>query len=546
MGSLLLIDDELDILESLEELFKYEVAKDLDVYTANSARKAIELLDRIKFDVVMTDIRMPGMNGIELFRLIKKNWPRCRVVFLTGYKEFDYLYEVSEYKDVRYLLKSEEDSVIVRTVLEAFGEIEKMMAASLPAAEELSKPDKSEMWAAKEFINRIIRSGGSVERLRTHIESFGMRIEVDAPMLAFLFKIDPASQEELSTEEYDSYESMRRIAEHFMPAQLDTRIYLVANVFGLLLLLPEKVDDCSISDWERLFHIGFGALEYIQENFNETTGKSVSFVASPSPCTLSELGDRYERLKRTAIATIGTGKQMIVKVRQDRDADAPDAPSPLLLQAGLKRLETNLELRKPEQYFETLNGLTDAILRSSDARHDLKPELYYGLATALMRFINENHLTDSLANSVDFNALLTDRPVSWEQAISKLYEASGTVFDVLGDPKNKNNEALHKIVLYIERNLDKDLTLNRLAEIGCFNPSYLSRIFKQTYGSNLSEHIIKQRMELAKQLLRTTPKRISEISAEAGYASHHSFTRVFKQIVGMSPIEYRDKYGEFA
>ena len=65
MGNLLIVDDEPDILESLEEMFKYESGLDIDVYVAKSATNAVRLLEKIKFDVVMTDIKMPGMNGIE-------------------------------------------------------------------------------------------------------------------------------------------------------------------------------------------------------------------------------------------------------------------------------------------------------------------------------------------------------------------------------------------------------------------------------------------------------------------------------------------------
>ena len=72
MGNLLIVDDEPDILESLEEMFKYESGLDIDVYVAKSATNAVKLLEKIKFDVVMTDIKMPGMNGIDLFKLIKR------------------------------------------------------------------------------------------------------------------------------------------------------------------------------------------------------------------------------------------------------------------------------------------------------------------------------------------------------------------------------------------------------------------------------------------------------------------------------------------
>ena len=546
MGSLLIIDDELEILDSLRDMFKYEVSEDIDVYTANSARKAIELLDRIKFDVVMTDIRMPGMNGIELFRVIKNNWPKCRVIFLTGYKEFDYLYEINEYKDVRYLLKSEEDSVIIQTVLEAFSEIRSMMTENFVSPADVMRQDKAQMWLRKEYINQVIYSKSTPDNLQQQISDFNIPINVTLPMLAFLFHLDNITSDELLGREYELYEDLFRIVQHFMPSKVQAYIHFTANAYGLLIMQPKDLADALTPGWDRLFHISFGALEYIQENFKETLSKSVSFVTSSKPCMLDQLAEHYEQLKRLAVSKIGMNEQMIIIAEKAVLPETNDTLSPVILQPKIQTLVTNLELRKPAQYFETLDGLTASIAQASQKYYDIKWDLYYSIAIQLIHFINENHLTETISGKISLDLLLTKKQPSWEHASNYLYEVSHCIFEILdAEPRNRTNEALHKVVIYIENNLNEDLTLNRLAEIGCFNPSYLSRIFKQTYGSNLSEYIVKQRMDLAKRMLCTTTKRINEISLIAGYTSHHSFTRVFKHIVGVSPVDYRDKYGEF-
>ena len=123
----MIVDDELEILEWLKELFCYDCDRKLDVYGANSGKKALQLLNEVSFDVVLTDIKMPGMDGVALFRKIKENWPKCKVIFLTGYRDFDYIYEIIQNKDVRYVLKSEGDQVIMDHVLQAFGEIDEML-----------------------------------------------------------------------------------------------------------------------------------------------------------------------------------------------------------------------------------------------------------------------------------------------------------------------------------------------------------------------------------------------------------------------------------
>jgi AraC-type DNA-binding domain-containing proteins len=545
MGSLLIIDDELDILDSLKEMFTYEVTEDIDVYTANSARKAIQLLDRVKFDVILTDIRMPGMNGIELFRVIKNNWPNCRVIFLTGYKEFDYLYEINEYKDVRYLLKSEEDEVIIQTVLDAFTDIQNMMTLQLPASRDLKEENKAQMWLRKEFMNQVMYSKHGQDIPLTKLDDLKIPLNPAHPMLMFLFRLDNLSTEEYLGDEYALYEKIPPIIYHFMPEQAQPYIHFIADGYGIVILQPKLVTEAAAPDWERLFHVCYGALEYIQENCIGTLNQAISFVASSRLCSFQQLMAPFEHLKKIAISKIGMNEQMIVKAEAAELQDTSSLGKTINLQPRIQLLVTHLELRKPVPYFEVLDELSSSLSHSTNIHYDVKFELYYNIAVCLLNFINENNLIKTVAAKINLDRLLTRNHPSWENSFNYLYEVSHCIFEVIGhEARNRTNEALQKVEHYIENNLSEDLTLNRLAEISSFNPAYLSRIFKQTYNCKLSEYILKQRMELAKRLLRTTTKRINEIAITAGYVSPHSFTRVFRNVVGMSPLEYRDKYGE--
>ena len=90
MYSLLLVDDETLILDGLYNNIAWEDSGFTDVYNADDAQKALEILDRRRVDVVVTDISMPGLSGLELCERIRARWPLCRVVMLTGYRDFEY------------------------------------------------------------------------------------------------------------------------------------------------------------------------------------------------------------------------------------------------------------------------------------------------------------------------------------------------------------------------------------------------------------------------------------------------------------------------
>ena len=84
MNSLLIVDDEIEILQWLKDLFSYECDRELDVYTASSGRKAIELLNHMRFDVVLTDIKMPGMDGMETCKKLRQRYPEANVFMVSS------------------------------------------------------------------------------------------------------------------------------------------------------------------------------------------------------------------------------------------------------------------------------------------------------------------------------------------------------------------------------------------------------------------------------------------------------------------------------
>jgi Response regulator containing CheY-like receiver domain and AraC-type DNA-binding domain len=116
MYRLLIVDDEPVILEGLVQLFEQLDEPKLDVCQAYSPGEAIELAKRTKIDIVLSDIRMPGKTGLQMIDDIVFYWPDCRIIFLTGYSEFDYIYTAFQKNVESFILKTEEDSVVSMAV----------------------------------------------------------------------------------------------------------------------------------------------------------------------------------------------------------------------------------------------------------------------------------------------------------------------------------------------------------------------------------------------------------------------------------------------
>ena len=533
--NLLIVDDEYDILMWLEDMFKHEFDMNIDVYTAISASEALKLLDQVKFDVVLTDIRMPGMDGISLFEKIKSNWPRCKTVFLTGYRNFDDMYKIINHKDVRFILKSEEDEVIQQTVREALDEFRQELERETLNQIQKEDIEKAKYWMCREFIDSLL-SGETCSRqkIQDSIDKFDISVDFCEQFLMFLIRIEnKGSEAEPSTEA----EVIDRIIKTNIPQDIRTFVYTLEKRQALL-IIQSSVEEGQ--DWHRLFNVTQGAIEYAQVIFRRNFGDTFSAVITAVPIRYTEMPVVLVKLKQILIGYLGSEKEIIVHA--DTLEIGRKEEKEVRIVSKVPLLKSYMELHKRQNYFELLSECCEE-LTSARSRHDAyATEIYYSVSILILQFINENELNKKIAfEAGTYKLTRVDEHDSWQAAAQYLFEISDAVFRLLGENEFVlSDRALTRIEEYIDEHLDGDLSLTNLADIGGFNASYLSRLFKQSYKVNITDHIYQKRMEYAKKLLAETSYKIQEIGEKAGYHSAQSFTRTFRSYSGLSPAEYRE------
>ena len=531
--NLLIVDDELEIVSWLEEMFRYDFDREIGDYTARSGKVALELLNRVRFDVVLTDIHMPQMDGITLFHKVKENWPRCKTVFLTGYQNFDDVYSVFQHRDVRYVLKSERDEVIKKAVSDAFADLEAQLEEERVRRLEKEKLENADQWLKRDFFQSALNGRLSEEQKRQVPDSLKLSLRLDQELLLFLLRVDEAAE---NGEE--QAENLVSLLKEGMPERLRYEIYLQEHRHLFLFLQPEKAED---TDWDGIFEVGLGAVENVQEMFRNTWGITFSAVVRERPLSVDGLADASARMKQIMVGYVGKNHELIL--REDALEKEETGAQPQNAISLVPMLRSYLELGKQTEYFGLLSELSSEMQGKS--RHDIYAmELYYSIATLLLQFINENHIYMQLAFKIGMYRLMkADEHESWAEAAQFLFEASEAVFELLGDRENTLTErALNRVIHYIDTHLSEDLPLKTLADVGGFNASYLSRLFRQTCDQTITEYILNKRMDAAKKLLEETDEKIQDISAGTGYISAQSFARASRNSTGLSPAEWREMH----
>lgn len=534
--NLLIVDDESEILSWLAELFQYDFDMEIGVYTAGSAMEAIRQLARVRFDVVLTDIRMPGMDGITLFQHIKENWPRCKTVFLTGYRNFEDVYQVINNKDVKYILKSEDDKQIMDAVREFLVMGRQELEQEEHQREQEKWMEEAKHWLKREFMDQIC-AGIIPEKPDEKMQMLGISLDTGKEVLPILLRIEKDWKQDQIQERFYQEEALVGILQENVPLRLKFYVHIMENNQELLLVQPA---DYKNVDWQMAAVISQGAVEYAQEQFRNLYHATISAVVSPEPVGLMDLSTCLRKMKKHMVGYIGGAREVILKMEALEHAyTEPTLPDSSVWIGSLKNL---LETRKEQEYFSLLSKYL-RYMAEKNSRHDTAAlEIYYSISVFLLQFINENHLNEQLAFRLGIYKLtMADAHENWTEAARYLTEVSEAVFSLLEtNESNLANHALNRVVTYIEGHLEEELSLTMLAEVGGFNASYLSRLFKQIQKETVSEFILHRRMELAKGILADSNEKIQDIALKTGYLSPHSFTRAFRNEVGVSPTEYRE------
>jgi len=562
---LLIVDDEDIIVNGLHEIFSCMKNLDLDVYKAYSGEEAIEWLHRTRIDIVITDIRMPGIDGMQLLEEIRKNWPGCRVIFLSGYDEFTYVYRAIQHSGVSYILKTEDHDKVIEAVENAVREIQREIKT-----EDLIRKAKEQINTAhdlfqSDYLLHLLHGDATFVIDKAQFDSLSIAMHPDEPVLLLLGQTDGLSCGMPYSDRMQYLYAIRLVIAQYLGANIRSVTLMDENHRFVLFIQPRELSGTGLNQPEALRQMydktaSFlkGMLEAVQTACRTSIGASISFVLSGEPCTWQDASGKYYDLVELLSYRIGSDIEMLLIDTEFKNnilgiTSAPDvlglepdmeSLETLLRQKGQDALEMYLESGQREKFYDKLVEFTQPMKTVKSKNNNLVIEAYSRISLCLLSYINRWKLTEKVAFCIAQNQLMRfDMFDSWEEATRYLYDLSEILFDMRSEEQqNRADKAIEYVQKFVEAHLAEDLSLVRLAEQVYLNPSYLSRLFKQMKGINLSDFIESERIMHAKELLERQNVKIYEVARQVGYETAASFTRFFKKAARLSPQEYRDAF----
>ncbi len=496
---------------------------------ASDGELALPMIDKACPDILITDIKMPFMDGLELARLVKAKHPEIEIVFLTGYAEFDYAKEAIKLGAAEYLSKPVGSNEIIEALAPIKRKIEEreqekeMLQFYRDEMRENTERDKGDL-----FADLVSGAGHTAELLQ---RAKDMDIDLVASCYSILLlnvKSDHHEQVEYSKSVLDMFSEVDELCREGNPITFsqsqDGKAYIFKgdSETGL----NEYIDDFveSIKEkFDRHAHIGyFGGI-------------------SEAVMRLGELPRCYESAQRAF-----AHRYLIEENKIIRNSDISVAFN----EVG------ESELVVPNQLDRT--GFLEFLkLGSVDEVRFFVEDFFMGLGNSaikslLMRqyvvvdaFLKVSDFVKEVGGDIEKLEQVNERKETLatedgaREYLCRIMETA--VLERESVSRDKNGRRVADIISYIEENYaNEELGLNMVAEHMNFSPNHLSAIFSQETGQTLIKYLTDIRIKKAKELLKCTSMKAAEICEAVGYKDAHYFSYLFKKNVGMSPMEFRE------
>lgn len=519
MYKILIVDDEKMIRMGIKKVIPWNMIGIEEAFTAASSKEALEILERENIDIMLTDINMSEMTGIELIERIKEMSRDIRIIVLTGYDNFEYARQCLRLQVADFFLKPIDEGVLTETIRKQVDFLNHKKESLHHEITNRRAQGTAEQLELEKIMKNLVHN--KIERANV-VETLFVKYQYDKDQcLQVAIFVPELYMKEMIGEENFTALSIKNICIGMIDAQNvgitflddDGKIIMVFFNNGNENEILEQIDQLNniIKD-EYSINPKVVVGSVIKGFFNLMISYNYAvYLLNHEKESLREIVQPYQSQNRAGIF-----KDIYQELKTTMNTNVAN------MEYVLRIFETFS--RATQSYNLTVNYIRKCCF-------EIASSLYF------------TYLSDSGEN-VDnkLNELMTSLIHAGKEEALELTKAF--LSQISGSEELNGHEIILKAIRYIEDNLAQDLTVSSIAANIYVTPNYFSRLFKKVKGEGCNEYIVRKRIEKAEALLQNTSLKTGKIAMLIGYHDTNYFSLAFKKHTGMSPTKYRESIRE--
>lgn len=531
MINLLIADDEVEILEGIRSVIDWE-AYDIRICgEASDGKSALELIYKLSPEVVLMDIRMPKLTGLQVLEEIHRNNLNTKCIILSGYDDFYYAQEAINLKATDYLLKPCQPDDILESVLRVKKAIEAEKLRETLFDKYKSSFDENISILKEKLLRELVYNTYSdYAALQDKMDLYKINLN-KSNLLVTILHIDmlPESSKEFEQIDIETLKiAIKEIINKIIPKSFGKEIF--QNNEDVVTIISHE----NQIDWYSASSKIFGEIKEAIENELQiiTTIGVGGFVDN-----ICNIFKSYSEATSAVDAKFFMGEGNVIFFNEISLKSLSSISYPLnedmkilncLSTGNIDKLKGSID-----NYFKTL--CSDSLISTEYVKYSC-----FALLGSILRFCLEKttDINTIFGNNLDWVSEIKDCKtiVQLKETILKI---TCYVFDVINENKNTNH-LIKSAVEYIKENYHEDIDLETIAKNIFITPGYLSLLFKQETGVNFLEYLHKYRIQKAKEYFHNKLLKNYEVSRMVGYANEKYFSQMFKRYTGLTPTQYKD------
>lgn len=503
----MIVDDEPIILSGIQGLLDWSTLGCTITATARNGAEAYEIIKESQIDIVICDLKMPRMTGLELIKRVNEEFPQVVFIILTSLEEFKLAKEAVRYNAVDYLLKSELDErLLTEVMLRALEESKRRNNILSTVAVQKTQED-----GVRSIIETLIQVRSVAPETKTLLLKNGILQEF-AFWGVFMQLPEQTLEIDYDLQDYHRlFVLQKEIIEKILPsyAPLFHPVLPRTSRSNLHLYLLSQVSD---EGWENLHTRG---AEKIQNAAKLITGVSIKIVHSP----------RYHHSERLEEARVAIEDSCSLYYLEKEEA--------IIESFGVDEATARFERALKRSDLGALHSVMEYILTALRTRNHTKGQADFVLTNILTIAGQHLPLDENLTKEIEFLGRRSNVVTFTEELFCEIR--------TLLQPatSSRHTEIVESAQRYIHEHITEVIRLDEIANEVYVSPNYLSSVYKKVTGKSLIEYIHQEKVAYAKTLMEQSPSSVADVARQLGFENVYYFSKIFKKETGFPPSHYQ-------